>query len=134
MNCDILLPKNEKEGILLIKALQAIGIEDCIDETDPKKTYQRILSTWDCINIIPSYKDKNKLIFGGGNKRQKYSTFGELLEIVAAYRPEIVVEVKLNNEYTAIVSKDGIKVGCQEFSLGVIDILAAAKETILKGK
>jgi len=37
----------------------------------------------------------------------------------------------MNSEYTAVVSKDGITVGCQKIALSVIDELAAAKKTVL---
>jgi hypothetical protein len=37
-----------------------------------------------------------------------------------------VVEVKLNSEYTAVVSPDGVKVGCQMFELDKVQELANA--------
>lgn len=41
------------------------------------------------------------------------------------------VEVRLNDQYTAILSDDGIKVGCQTFPLSVIDELVKAKQELL---
>jgi hypothetical protein len=43
------------------------------------------------------------------------------------------VEVPLNTEHKAVVSADGIKVGCQTFKLDVIDALVKARDEILKG-
>jgi hypothetical protein len=40
------------------------------------------------------------------------------------------IEVKLNNEYIAVVSKDGVKVGCQTFGLEKIEELAKALKEI----
>lgn len=53
------------------------------------------------------------------------------VEVVAVEEdPAKVVEVKLNASYTASVSRDGIKVGCQTFPLSILDALnKAAKET-----
>lgn len=42
------------------------------------------------------------------------------------------ITVKLNSEYSAIVTKDGIEVGCQKFPLTVIDDLVKAKAEITK--
>lgn len=39
-------------------------------------------------------------------------------------------EVKLNNEYTAIVSKDDVKVGCQTFPYDVIKEIVKAHDSI----
>jgi hypothetical protein len=39
---------------------------------------------------------------------------------------ESEIEVKLNNKYTALVSKKGIQVGCQLFPLSIVSDLAEA--------
>jgi hypothetical protein len=39
----------------------------------------------------------------------------------------LTVEIRLNSRYKAIVSKDGITVGCQKFPLTVIDQLTKAQ-------
>lgn len=54
-------------------------------------------------------------------------TFVELMR-KAARKEE---SVKLNDKHTAIVAKDGVKVGCQSFPLSVIDDLAEAKRRVL---
>ncbi len=41
-----------------------------------------------------------------------------------------IISVKLNDDYTAILSHDGIKVGCQTFPLSVIDELVKAKKLL----
>lgn len=43
------------------------------------------------------------------------------------------VEVKLNDEYTAEVTKTEIKVGCQTFPISVLDALNDAREELNKG-
>lgn len=40
--------------------------------------------------------------------------------------------VKLNDEYTAILTTKEVKVGCQTFPLEVIDLLVEAKNEVLK--
>lgn len=42
------------------------------------------------------------------------------------------VNVKLNKDYTAIISKDGIAVNCQTFDIKIIDELVEARNKILK--
>jgi hypothetical protein len=49
-------------------------------------------------------------------------TFNELLE----FDSTLVIKVKLNDSYTADVSKEGIQVGCQTFPLSIIQELSAA--------
>lgn len=46
--------------------------------------------------------------------------------------PPDAVIIKLNNEYDATVSKDGIKVGCQTFPLSIVEDLATAVRTVTK--
>lgn len=41
------------------------------------------------------------------------------------------IKVNLNSEYTAYVSKDGIKVGCQIFPLSILDELVKARDKII---
>lgn len=40
------------------------------------------------------------------------------------------MEVKLNSEYTAIVSKKEIKVGCQTFPIDILDKLCEARDSV----
>ncbi len=47
---------------------------------------------------------------------------------------EVVVKVKLNSDYEAIVSKAGIVVGCQTFPLEIVEKLVAAKKSVLKSE
>ena len=53
-----------------------------------------------------------------------------VLELVRKGDKEITI--KLNSEYSAIVSKGGIEVGCQKFPLTVIDELVKAKAELTK--
>lgn len=55
-------------------------------------------------------------------------TFVELMRKVARKEES----VKLNDKHTAIVTKDGVKVGCQDFPLSVIDDLVEAKRRVLE--
>lgn len=54
----------------------------------------------------------------------------KLITLDDLYKQPTTIEVKLNSEYTAVVSKDGLKVGCQTFNLSVIDDLAKAKKEV----
>jgi hypothetical protein len=55
-----------------------------------------------------------------------------VLKIVKKATKEVTI--KLNSEYSAIISEDGITVGCQKFPLSIIDDLAKAKKEILNKK
>jgi len=50
---------------------------------------------------------------------------------IATLFPVKEVTVKLNDEYSAIVSPDGIKVGCQKFSIDTLKELYQAYEQVL---
>lgn len=52
-----------------------------------------------------------------------------VLEVVAKKKPESV-DVSLNANYEAKVFKDSIVVGCQRFSITVIDDLVAARKSL----
>jgi len=57
----------------------------------------------------------------------KEITFDDLYKEGFAFVP---IEVKLNSQYTAIVHKDKIKVGCQEFSMEVFEELKKAVDEV----
>jgi hypothetical protein len=46
-------------------------------------------------------------------------------------KPKSVL-LRLNSEYKAEITKDGIIVGCQKFPLSIIDKLVAARDKVLK--
>lgn len=58
----------------------------------------------------------------------KFADIGKLDEIIKKHKAP--VEVKLNESYTAIVSKDTIKVGCQTFKIGILTSLLAAHKKV----
>lgn len=60
----------------------------------------------------------------------KFDHYGYLGRALS-YIPEKVVMVKLNESYQAIVSKDGIQVGCQKFPLSVITDLVNARIVVM---
>ena len=49
------------------------------------------------------------------------------------YIPKVEVEVSLNDEYTATVTSEGVKVGCQTFSLDKIEELVQAAKKVKSG-
>lgn len=53
-----------------------------------------------------------------------------ILRLKAAKNERITVV--LNSEHTAVVSKSGIKVGCQTFPLDIVEKLAKARDEVLK--
>jgi len=59
-------------------------------------------------------------------------TVQKFIQLMKEARVEVIEKVKLNDDYTAEVSKDGVKVGCQKFPLSIIDDLSAAKAKITK--
>lgn len=85
--------------------------------------------TWPYVNYTPGTKHV------GGNLRPREDT--TLLSDLASFLLVIAnspktISVKLNDRHTAVVSSEGIKVGCQTFPLGVIDALVTAREEVLK--
>jgi len=69
-------------------------------------------------NCSTPKEDSNKYIFVSFTEFCNYIK-GIGKEIKAPFREEL----DLNNKYTAIVTKDGVKVGCQIFSHSVIEQL-----------
>jgi hypothetical protein len=61
-------------------------------------------------------------------KDSMFVTFEELAEYFDSVGK--IVKVKLNEEYDAIVSKDRIQVGGQEFPISILDELNKAKEQL----
>lgn len=61
-------------------------------------------------------------------KNSKQITFNKVFSLSVPVR----ITVKLNENHTAEVSKTGIKVGCQVFSLDVIDKLIEARDKVTK--
>lgn len=71
--------------------------------------------------------DIDRKVFSGNTREYKEHTtitFDEFLSL----KKDVNIEIKLNDEYTAIVSKDNVKVGCQTFPLSVITKLYNAVE------
>lgn len=68
----------------------------------------------------------------GGNTHFDESK-GKLVEFKDIFViPPKVKTVVLNSEYTAEVTEDGIKVGCQTFPLDIVDRLVEARDKIIK--
>ena len=55
-------------------------------------------------------------------------SFQEFLQLIAAMPPEVKIE--LNSEYTATITKDTVKVGCQIFPISIIDKLVEARNSL----
>lgn len=110
---------NKTEKRATIAALLAIGYRNNNDKS--LEYSEGVLKDYP---VIVVYTDNKTL---GGNAAIRDSgrmviTLSDFLKLHA----EVVVEVELNKEYTAQVSKDGIKVGCNSFPLSVIDKLVEA--------
>lgn len=68
-------------------------------------------------------------IFSGNTRvydEHKTITFDKFLSL----KEELIIEVKLNEVYTAEVSNNGIKVGCTTFPLEIVNKLVKAIKTI----
>jgi hypothetical protein len=78
--------------------------------------------------FIEKGKHLNAGLYENGHKRLE--TFGELINEIQKQEALVVITVKLNDEYSAEVSKTGVKVGCQTFPLEVIDELAKVKKSL----
>ena len=81
------------------------------------------------------YFNKGEDYFGGWTEiatqslKYKQVTLAQLVEMLT---PE-EIKVELNSEYTAIVTKEGVKVGCQSFPTSKIRELAKALDEVEKG-
>jgi hypothetical protein len=92
-----------------------------------------------CIKQFPVFTiDSKKKRTSGVNAEEtsrfsKEVSFEEIMEKGLEAVPDTLasIEVKLNGEYTAIVSEGGIEVGCQNFPLTIIDELVKARKKIL---
>lgn len=108
--------KTEEHHSNIIRCLYALGYKSFGRNTvDDYINQWKFSYPWTVIQI----EQKNF----GGNKSEwpEYTTitFDKFLSL----KKELEIEIKLNDEYTAIISKDNVKVGCQTFPLSVIQEL-----------
>lgn len=75
----------------------------------------------DADNVVSAYA-------GPGNQNFEFADISKAIEALKSSPG--VIEVVLNDEYTAEVSNAGVKVGCQTFPLSVIDDLSKAKSQL----
>ncbi len=118
--------------------------KNSIDSTSEKDYLYRsvqLVNSFDFVTAAQKLKEGKKIrnknwisnnyyvIDDKGGIKDKLGFFGQLhtlnvLELTwEEYTGPEVEEVKLNNEYNAVVSTQGIKVGCQEFSFEKLDEL-----------
>lgn len=119
--------KTKEKHFNLIRCLFAIGYKSDNAQTAIEYVQKHgFRYPWTVVNPVI------KMFSGNLNKwdRSKTITFNELLEFDS--RP--IVEVRLNADYLATVSCDGIKVGCQTFPLSVAQELLNAVESISSKK
>lgn len=104
---------------LVIKAFKEAGIRIYSEtqEFDPKYPYL----CWDGY-MLTQTKDHD-------DNRTKIKTVEEFLDLFIASAQE-TISIKLNSNYTAIVSADGVEVGCQTFPLSKIEELYKAVQEI----
>jgi hypothetical protein len=71
---------------------------------------------------------EGKYIGGNDVEKPAYQTidFNKLFTIFK----KKTAEVKLNDQYSAVVRKDRITVGCQTFPIGIIDELVKARQSV----
>lgn len=104
----------------LIKCLFSLGYKfdsfDSANDLSKRHPY--------CYEWIIIADESNKSMSGNHSSRMDYKTitFDEFL----ALEEPLIIKVKLNDGHTALVSKDGIKVGCQTFPLSIATELVAA--------
>lgn len=77
-------------------------------------------------NALISAYDSNQGCAGNGIVK-----FTELADFLSSLKKQI--EIKLNDEYTAVVSKNFVQVGCQTFSWEKIEEVYKAIQKIKKG-
>lgn len=72
--------------------------------------------------------EKDGISFNGSRKGTQIT----LDDLYAVAKPK-EISVPLNASHTAVVSKDGIQVGCQKFDLSIIEALVKAKAELEGG-
>ena len=112
---------NKTEKRATIAALIAIGYKY---SNETCSTVEFVTDSLEHYPVIVVYTH-NKTLSGNYQIQKKCGpaiTLSDFLKL----QVEVVVEVVLNDKYTAQVSKDGINVGCTSFPLSVIDKLVEA--------
>lgn len=67
---------------------------------------------------------------GGGIRSRHNPTEVTIEEFLALLEKPKTISVKLNNQYTAEISKDSVKVGCQSFEYSKIEEIVAAHQKL----
>jgi hypothetical protein len=112
--------KSNQQRIALIAALVSLGY------THSSSTLKEIETQADFENYPMIQLTDGVLDLAWPDRNQEFCTLEELL---VPLKEE--VSVFLNKTYTAVISEDGVKVGCQDFPLSVIDELVNAKNKVL---
>jgi hypothetical protein len=112
-----------------VRFLFALGYKA---NTEAEEDYIKRLETADNIDDYPCVGLSEDLVI---HRRSNIPRYGESVDWITFMNQNPapkVFEVRLNAEYTAKVSKDGIRAGCQMFPLSIIDDLVEARIQALK--
>lgn len=119
---------NHRE-IIFIEPIKMNAIEALQAIKAGKKVWQ---PTWGKGTDRPNYIHlKNGKIWSNYGERE-YSFYVYNFDEVWEEYIDPLVEVKLNKEYSAVLTKDGIEVGCQKFTYEKLDELVNASKEFRK--
>ena len=120
--------KNTNESELIVRLLYAFGYEHMRDQSVEKAIEDfnghGAFHPW--VKISP----KRKTFGGNYHKQEDIQVLNNYTELADLLVKPTTVEVKLNNEHTAIVKADSIQVGCQSFPIDILDKLNEARATL----
>lgn len=115
---------NPVEKKVTLAALMAMGFDK-----GSKCSLDELIEFLVGFDTIVIYTE-NKTLSGNYTPHEYCGPSTTLTEFIKEFTTYISVEVILNDKYTAIVSKDGIRVACQTFPLNIVEKLAAAVKEI----
>jgi hypothetical protein len=120
-----------EEAYIQMQKECGIEVGDTVKVLRKAKDYEMGWSnSWvGCMDVLVGETFKVKFSGGGGVQLSNdYCVPFFVLELVS--KSPKVVKVKLNENHTAEVSKDGIKVGCQTFPIGIVEELEKAIKSL----
>lgn len=124
-----------KEHYELVKnKLISLGLNESGDKDKAVDGYENLIKRWP-VDPCVSNSIYNKTHIGCQDAefyRRASNLYGDQISTDQLLQFEAAKEISviLNNQYTAILSSSGIKVGCQTFPLEIIDKLVDARKQL----
>jgi hypothetical protein len=126
--------KNSEERRMLLIILMGLAKVTQFTIGDIKYDLDGYIKTFERSYPNVAITDKNQIsLFGPGyDSTVKLTDLNLFLAEAIKRFKKLDISVELNDTYTAIVSSEGVRVGCVTFPLEVIDKLTEAKKQVLE--